>query len=304
MEKNPKPFVLADNVQALVPNLDECIGIALQNADGAQVKAISLPSGSWVIIREQNGDDDGILSNPSLQKDASSINLFVAGIIVYSPKSTTPTGLLTLEDVLDMPIRDKYITMIKSRIFSMGNTLEFKYAWKDAEGVSDNYEEDLDRYIWDYTVAFPGESSDENYDVERVAPYKIIPTDGFIYGTTDGKVYPTSFDPTKVTPGLRAIRMKLLNGHSEKVLLGMGENGQNINTKLLARGLELYVAGSWIPVVSFKVFKSPEMAAIRKIVREYDMEFDGNTIIENVRTNDAIQIPLMSIPTFFFPLGT
>jgi hypothetical protein len=292
-----------ENVTAFTETLAAHMEMAMINAEGVPVSAITLPSGSWVIIREQNGEDDGIISNASLHKDASSINLFVKAIVAFSPKAKDKRGILTLEEVLDMPVRDKYVIIVKSRIFSMGNLLEFSFTWDDNEGIPDHYEENLERYIWDYSLPFP-ELKSPDYDPERVAAYKVFPDkDGWVYMDMTGKVSVILEELTS-TPGIKKLRFKLLNGWAERKLLAMGDNGMNVNTKLLTRELQLLVGDNWLKVETFKSFKSPEMAILRKAVADYDQEFDGNTEVTNPRT-DAIQIvPLMAIANFFFPQGT
>ena len=294
---------LIENVSVIEPDITEFISIARNNAEGVDVCPITLPTGGWVIIREQNGDDDGIISNVHLQKDASSINLFVAAVVAYSPAAADKNGILTLEEVLVMPIRDKYVIMIKSRIFSMGNMLQFSYTWDDSEGVPDYYEEDLTKFVWDYSTPFPFEPKAKGYDPERVAAYKVKPSkDGWIYADTKGKVT-LLFSQLSTDPGVKRLRFKLLDGIAERKLLALGEAGMNINTKLLMRELEQFLQDSWHKVESFKAFKSHEMASLRKIVSDYDQEFDGNTEVTNPRTNNTSIIPLMQIPTFFFPQG-
>jgi len=294
---------LIENVNLLEPNLAEFIGIARKNAEDVDVCPITLPSGGWVIIREQNGDDDGIVSNASLQKDASSINLFVAAIVAYSPLAKNKDNMLTLDEVLSMPVRDKYAIIIKSRIFSMGNLLEFTYIWDDSEGIPDNYEEDLMRFIWDYSSDFPHEPKDKDYDAERVATYKVKPdVEGWIYMDTQGKVG-LNVNALSPDPNYKRLKFKLLDGFAERKLLVMGESGMSINTKFQMRELHTFIGGIWYKVESFKSFKPKEMATIRKVIADYDHEYEGNSIITNPRTDASVVIPLMSIPSFFFPQG-
>lgn len=299
------PFILDDTKNLKEPNMADYINTAIANAEGASVLPISLPTGNWVIIREQNGDDDSIISNVALQKDASSINLFVAAIVAYSPKAKSPNGILTLGEVLAMTIRDKYVIIIKSRIFSMGKTLEFTYTWNDQPTNPVTYEEDLTRYIWDYTTPFPLTAEHLDYDPERVAPYKVTEVgDGWLYFNTLGAVS-DSPSPTKLSTdaSTKHLRFKLLNGYAERKLLALGESGMNINTKIMVRELQLLIGSDWHKVESFKPFKPADMAIIRKTISDYDHEFEGNTEVENSTTGDIQIIPLMSIPSFFFPQG-
>lgn len=65
-----------------------------------------LPSGYEVTIREQNGEDDDILSNPVDAKTFMNISKFIAGIVTDT--DITATRLLTPEDVQKMPSLDRY----------------------------------------------------------------------------------------------------------------------------------------------------------------------------------------------------
>lgn len=285
------------------PKLAEYISIAMANAENAAVTPISLPTGGWVIIREQNGDDDGIISNVSLQKDASSINLFVSAIVAFSPKAKASNGILTLDEVLSMPIRDKYVIIIKSRIFSMGPSLEFSYTWESPVQKTIYYTEDLTRYVWDYTTPFPFTQESPEYDVERVAPYKMMSDDGeWLYFNAQGAMMQKA-SPTLGESPVKLLRFKLLDGYAERKLLSLGESGMSINTKILMRELQLWVNNDYHKVESFKSFKPAEMALIRKVISEYDREYEGNTEVENTETGESQIIPLMSIPSFFFPQG-
>ena len=111
-----------------------------------------LPSGYEVTIREQNGEDDDILSNPVDAKTFMNISKFIAGIVTDT--DITATRLLTADDVQKMPSLDRYTIMINSRIFSLGKTLEFRYDWEGpAEGQvrTIDYEVDLEEeFLFDY----------------------------------------------------------------------------------------------------------------------------------------------------------
>ena len=82
----------------------------------------NLPSNSPVVnevtIREQNGEDDDILSNPVDAKTFMNISKFIAGIVTDT--DITATRLLTPEDVQKMPSLDRYAIMVNSRVFSLG----------------------------------------------------------------------------------------------------------------------------------------------------------------------------------------
>lgn len=274
--------------------------LARKNASNNNLLEISVPSGYSVVIREQNGDDEGIISNVSMNSDGTAINMFVMGIVVYSPKAASSLGLLSLEEVLAMPIRDKYVILIKSRIYSLGDVLDFTFTW-DAD-VTQGYTETLSRFVWDYNLPFPTKVSDPSYDSERVSPYHIKPQpDGFIYLNSLGEILsdiPTN-DPLESEP--KILRMTLLNGYGEKKLLTMGETRMNVNSKLIARNISQLIGGNYHVIESFRNFSSKEMALIRKVLVSIDKEFDGLVEITNPVTGETRNIPLLTIPSFFFP---
>ena len=85
------------------------------------------PSGYEYTIREQNGADDDILSNPSEASTLINISRFIAGIVIDT--NSTTNRKLTVEQAHMMPSLDRYAILIKSRILSNGEDLEFEYDW-------------------------------------------------------------------------------------------------------------------------------------------------------------------------------
>lgn len=157
------------------------------------------PSGFEVAIREQNGNDDAILSNVALNRDSASVNAFIQAIVVGMSHIS---GLPEPEDILNLRLGDKYCILIQSRIFSIGNILTFTYEWVPGLPPT-TYEEDLSCFIWDYRkpIPVPGEP---DYFVDRIKPY------------------PSGLDNIYVSFTTRAgkeLRYKYLDGHGEQYLL-------------------------------------------------------------------------------------
>lgn len=71
-----------------------------------EVVSLITPSGCQVTIRQQNGDDDDIISNSVMSQDGTSINKFVSGIVVDT--DITVSRKLSLNDVLAMKLCDKF----------------------------------------------------------------------------------------------------------------------------------------------------------------------------------------------------
>lgn len=244
-----------------------------------------LPDGHWVEIREQNGDDDDILSNPVLAQNAHHLNVFVAGIVVNS--DLTPNGKLQPKDVMNMKIRSKYAILFKSRIFSLGDKCEFEYDWgKDNGGIA-TYEDDLNRYLWDYSKpdTFPHSPLDEGYDKYRIVPYLNGQAAVVQEELTSGKV----------------IRYEYINGHSERFLLELKPEASTKNAELLARNLEEKVKNEWVKVESFRYFSPKDMQEIRESVKINDPNFNPMMDIENPKTGRVIEFPIIAASDFFYP---
>ena len=244
-----------------------------------------LPCGTKVTIREQNGNDDDVISSPGSDKDLSlPLNKFIAGLILKHDFNFKSKEVITMKEVLDIPLRSKYFILLASRIFSISPTIKFRWDWKNGKPPV-AYEEDLTVYLWDYNRDFPSEM-DPDYFSERIQPYP-----------------PSNFDKYReleLSSG-KKIRYKYLDGHGENYLLGLSENERAINSPLKARELNIWLEGDWSPVTNFKDFKNYEMSEIRRDIDINDKPFDGFTNITNPYNGEALQIPLLSIPDFFFP---
>lgn len=247
------------------------------------IKELLLPSGSTAIIREQNGEDDALLSNVALAKDSSALNAFIKAVTVYLSTSSDPTKAPTLDDIMSMPLNNKYFILIASRVFSLGEELEFQYNWGgDLPPVK--YVENLNDFLWDYSKELP-KPGEPGYFEERIPPYK-------------------SNDPfqTLILDDGREVRYKYLDSYGEKYLLKLPETERHINQQLLARDLSLRIDGQFIKVESFKNFSSRAMAKIRAHVSENDPEFSGLTTLENpYETGVSQTISIIQVQDFFFP---
>ena len=254
-------------------------------AQFGKIQELFTPSGFKVIIREQNGEDDGTLSNVSLTKDAASINTFIQSVVVYSEVGDRPDNTYSEQGILDMRLGDKYFILLSSRIFSLGPIVKFEYSW-GTEVPEVAYEEDLSKFIVDYTKAFP-KPGEENYYKDRIIPY------------------PTPVSTSEVSRTLttgKKISFRYMDGTGEKYLMKLPEFQLTVNSRLVARGFKLEVDGNFVEVETFKVFTSKEMAEIRDLVETLDPQFDGVVEIENpYERNQSIKLQLLSLNSFFFP---
>lgn len=256
---------------------------ALEKVHG-KIKTILTPSGDTVMIREQNGHDDDIISNSKESQTGNSFNLFVKAIVVHSERFN---GALTLENVLSLPLRDKYFILVSSRIFSLGSNLKFEWNWgtdekKDMQG----YEEELSEYIWDYNTPFPKEG-EEGYFKERIAPYEA--SDNFI--------------EFKVTSG-KKLKMDYLNGNGEKYLLEASKKEEiSINEGLRARNLRVHDGNEYLEISNFGVLTAKDMMEIRSVVDQHDKEVNLLTKLTHPGTKEEQQVPIIGVTDFFFPLS-
>lgn len=239
------------------------------------------PAGYQYTIREQNGADEDILSNPVDAKDLTNLTKFISSIVVNT--DFTSYGKLTLQDVDRLPLNDRYSIIFHSRIFSLGEEVEFEYDWGNQGGVV-NYSQNLKEFIFDDYSKIP--TDEELESKPHAIPYYPMTkklTD-YIVTLSSGKV--VSFD--------------LMNGLQERMLIKLPVEKQTRNSSLLARNLKLQVEGNFEKVTSFAIFTPKDMVELRKEILAMDPIFDGNTDIEHPSLGLKEKFPIMLTQTFFF----
>lgn len=243
------------------------------------------PSGTSYTIREQNGEDEEILSNQADAKDLMNLTKFISAIVIDT--DFNESGHLLVDDVLKLPLLDRYVILFKSRIFSLGNMLSFEYDWGNNQKIS--YEQDLQDFLFnDYSKEPSKEELEEKVDAIPYYPYH----DKDLIKSTDG-------NELKLTSG-KILKWSYLNGNSEIFLMDLPANKRTRNSDLLARNLRLLVDGKFEKVTNFKDFSIKEMAEMRKAIVSQDPIFMGTTTIENPNTGASFQYPIMASPGFFF----
>lgn len=244
-----------------------------------------LPSGYEVTIREQNGEDDDILSNPVEAKTLMNISRFLSGIVVDTDYNSRRK--LSPEDIQNMPSLDRYVILMNSRIFSIGKELEFDYDWSTGEGKHDTigYTLDLDEeFLFDYSTT-PTEE-------EMEAKPRAIP------------FYPSGKqqkDLKITTSSGKELTFDLLNATGEAYVLGLPDSERTKNQELIARNLKLKVGDQYEVVKNFRMFSVKDMLEIRSHIRAYDPVFPGLTEIKHPVSGKAILIPVLGLDNFFFP---
>lgn len=237
------------------------------------------PSGHHFTIREQNGEDENILSNPVDVKTLMNLTKFIAAIVVKT--DFTSSGKLSISDALELPLLDRYCILIKSRIFSLGETLDIFYKWANGNEVA--YEEDLTQFLFEDYGNDPTED-ELNSKPQAIPYYPLSETKGIIYQLSTGKI----------------ITYDILNGKGEQYIITLPESKQTRNNELVARNLKLQVDGKFETVTNFSCFSVKEMAEIRREIKSHDPIFAGLTELTNPDTGETIQYPILASPTFFY----
>ena len=238
------------------------------------------PSGFEITIREQTGEDDEVISKMKNNNDGSAINKFVASIIVEC--SLYPGKKLTANEILKWKVRDKYYTLFKSRMFSLGEELIYKHKCSNINcNKESDYEEDLKPYDRDFSLPEQESKTDFKY---QVIPYK------------NGELT-AEF---RLSSG-KEIKYKYLSGLSEKKLLDFNKEEISKNTELVVREIELLIGDKWQLIENFKVFSAREMSEIRKHIKENDLPFEAISECQCPFCSTIDQISLMAQPDFFFP---
>jgi len=238
------------------------------------------PSGFEVTIRETNGQDDGIFSKVSNQKDAKALNLYLANIITELNGETT----IKPNDILKLRVRDKYYILFKSRRLSLGDEVTWSHTFPD--GVIADMVEDIAKYDFDYSKDIPAYKGQEDYNPLVATPYE-----------------KETFVRFKLSSG-HIVQFDYMTGIQEKKTLGVNEATLDINSRLTIRNFKLMKdesdeEGQFIE--NFQSFPSRIMAEIRARLDTYDSEWILPTDIRHPDTGEVTQISLFQLPDFFYP---
>lgn len=256
--------------------------------------AFTLPSGYSCEIREQNGEDEEVLSNPANIKNFMNINEFIAGIVTHT--DFTASGKLLVQDVMKLPLLDRAVILINSRIFSLGEELEFNYKWPRPENSKEQAEFTYTQNLKDYIFEDYGVKPDEEELKAKpdAVPYYLLEEDQ----DNPGKIKLTDHKFT-LSSG-KEIMWDVATVESEQYLMKLGLDNISRNKDLIARNLRLNVDGNWEKVQNFKLFSVRDMAEMRKEILASDPSFMGTTDIEDPITHSKTQISILTVPTFFY----
>lgn len=241
------------------------------------------PFGVIVTIREQNGADDDVLSNAADATNLVNLNKFLSGIILsYDGKALTP------EDILEVPLLDKYCILFNSRIHSLGADLDFTYNWGPPIGEV-AYKEDLFNFIFDYSEAPTPEI--------LLSKPNAIPFYPLLRQKKDLE-YISPFSERKFL-------YDIITGKGEQYLLNLPLHEQTKNKELVARNLRwVSESGMITPVVDFSSFTPKELSDLRRHINAMDPVFGGQMDVPNpMNPQDVRKVPILSTPGFFFLEG-
>lgn len=243
------------------------------------------PSGFKYVIREQNGEDEDILTNPKDARDLTNLIKFVASLVVDT--NYTKSGKLTLEDAKNMPLLDKYCILIQNNIFSLGGKLEFDHTFQD--GSTFTFEQDLKELVFEDYTEFPTDE-ELNAKPDAVPYYPLMPNGditkimGITHTLSSGK----------------EVKFDVMTSSSEQYILRLPEEKRTRNAELMARNLRLQVNGNWEKVTNFRSFSMADMKELRKIISEVDPVFAGTVVLENPRDPNIKELySLLGNPDFF-----
>jgi hypothetical protein len=233
-----------------------------------------LPSTKKVRIRENNGEDEGILSTIGGAVSGESTYSYISNIIVKDYDAPEKSSIL-VDDIKKWKINDKYYLLFKQRIINLGNDLVFEFNCINNTCVENKtqlskYNEDLSKIdeLAEH-LNYPGEKQDE-----------------FEFMVDNFK-----------------LRFQVMNGEMELGFQTLQDRLKNRNSNLIARKLSLFHENEWIPLTSFHMFSSKQMGIIRGTIQKYDKGFSPTTDFNCPHCNTPYSIPVLSLPTFFFPEG-
>lgn len=238
------------------------------------------PSKFDVTIREQNGDDDEVISKMKHAMKGEQVNIMVTNLVL---NCSLTGGRVTLDQVKKWKNKDKYYVLFKSRIFSLGDEITYKHTCQnEACGKETTYEEQLLPYDRDFSK--PDDESDNKFK------YQITP-------------YPNGIDTEvefELTSG-KKLKYQYLNWESERIMLEMDRNEISKNTDITIRKLEWLNEGKWQKIENYRLFSAKEMAEIRKHIKYNDKPFEAISETTCPFCGNIDHITLIAQPDFFFP---
>lgn len=247
---------------------------------------VSLPSGREIVIREQNGRDDDILSKVVSGTDGSNILNFISSI-TEEDKSLKRKPLP--EDIKKWHTNDRYVALIASRIHSLGKILSFEHVCSNAEckrnkpGGQGSFKltEDVGVYIGDF--------KDPNYKPK------------YIYSATPYK-NGMNLEVELVLTSKKKVKFKIKDFDIEQKELEASDEERTNNLSLTIRELRLFIDNNWEVVHDFQCFSPRDMVELRKGLVDYDPTFTPLTRVQCPTCGNVEWVNILYLPDFFYPL--
>lgn len=254
------------------------------------------PCGKKITIQEIDAVDEALLSS-EIEDPTEAINRFLnLSVLEIDNKKATENSILKLWS------RTRIYILLQLRITSYGPEMLFKHVHAD-EDEAISYEEDLNKYTWDFTKPdeFPIIVDPESPDIDK--PLMINNPN---YSSLRCPSYITKEDliTFKLSSG-KNVRFQHLSGIGEKKLAKLDDSKRNIHSELLARFIEIQdLEGNWHLLPAFKGFSGRDMMEIRYKVELEDSEFMLISKITHPVSKISETITLIQkFKDFFFPAG-
>jgi hypothetical protein len=238
-------------------------------------------------IRETDGEDEGELTRLSSTGDNSSLVSFVTKIIT----DCDGKGPLTVEQVKKLPWRTVNYSLLKSRIHSLGEKVEFLHICgnpscrRHIDKLEIPFEEDLSLFDFDYSNGEPSESNSlaaKSYPKEAITKNP----ENYFFRTKSGNNY--------------SARWKNFDVDNKNSTID--QSTADINHYLLVRDLCIQQRdGSFQPLKNFRGIPSREMADIRSLMMKTDPEWQPVSEVKCPSCGSVANLPILNQPAFFFP---
>lgn len=248
----------------------------------------TLPSGAKAIIREHSAMDDDIITAGSNRGDVGilikNLNKYVAAILLNNPYDPESKKRITLPEVEKLRLKDKHYIIFKSRIHSIGETIEIEHTCRNEScGLKTDYVVNLLDYDRDLSLE-EIEADEDKLAIDR---------------------YVTKYDETFFeveVPSGRKVRLEYLNGVGENFILEHTKrNTLAASGDILARQPKVLVDGEWQEIKSVNIFSKKDAMALTKACKAKDSQFAMTVKIECEACGTVEYIPLITLRGFFFP---
>lgn len=245
-----------------------------------------VPSMVTITIRENNGDDEGLLSTISASADGSNVRNYMANVVEKGVNGKKQLA----DEFLKWKVNDLYYTLIVQRVFNLGHEFKFTSECPNCKH-SNEYEEDLREWIVD-------EFSPDGNSVQAATPeieLKAI--------KNSPPAYPLGgLDLVQVTlSNQMQFRFEILTIEGERRLDTMSSTQRNINASLIQRNLEMLMPEGWKKITFFRDLNSRLMAELRGAVAKHDKQWQPLAELTCEQCGDKSKENLLFLPGFYYP---